>query len=61
MLLNTSFNVRGEPIVCTPEQAYLGFMHTGMDWLVIGNYLFDRQRQKNPVGMNNIPTGFSPD
>ena len=61
MLLNTSFNVRGEPIVCTPEQAYLGFMRTGMDWLVIGNYLFDRQRQKDPVGMNNTPTGFSPD
>jgi carbamoyltransferase len=45
MLINTSFNVRGEPIVCTPEDAYLGFMKTGMDYLVIGNYLFDKKKQ----------------
>jgi len=35
VLINTSFNVRGEPIVCTPEQAYLCFMRTGMDFLVL--------------------------
>lgn len=46
MLINTSFNVRGEPIVCTPQDAYLGFMQTGLDYLVMGNYLFDKRKQK---------------
>ena len=45
LLVNTSFNVRGEPIVCTPEDAYRCFMRTDMDYLVIGNHLFDKQRQ----------------
>ncbi len=49
MLINTSFNVRGEPIVCNPEDAYLGFMRTQMDLLVIGNYLFDKKDQKQLV------------
>jgi len=40
MLVNTSFNVRGEPIVCTPADAYRCFVNTGMDDLVMGNYLF---------------------
>ena len=47
MLINTSFNVKGEPIVCNPEYAYLGFMRTQMDFLVIGNYLFDKKDQKH--------------
>ncbi len=42
MLVNTSFNRRGEPIVCTPEDAYQCFMDTGMNWLVINNYLFGK-------------------
>ena len=45
MLVNTSFNVRGEPIVCTPEDAYRCFMNTEMDYLVIGNYVFDKSEQ----------------
>lgn len=45
MLVNTSFNVRGEPIVCTPEDAYLCFMRTEMDFLAMGNYLFDKRDQ----------------
>ena len=45
MLINTSFNVRGEPIVCTPDDAYRCFMKCGMDFLVIGNYLFDKKQQ----------------
>lgn len=45
VLVNTSFNVRGEPIVCTPEEAYRCFMRTEMDYLVIGNRLFDKQQQ----------------
>ena len=39
VIINTSFNVRGEPIVCTPEHAYLCFMRTNMDCLVLGNFL----------------------
>jgi carbamoyltransferase len=46
MLINTSFNVRGEPIVCSLHDAYLGFMRTDMDYLVLGNYLFDKRLQK---------------
>lgn len=45
MMVNTSFNVRGEPIVCTPEDAYQCFMRTDMDYLVIGNYLFSKEEQ----------------
>ncbi len=46
-IINTSFNVRGEPIVCTPEDAYKCFMRTDIDFLVMGNYLLDKTEQKN--------------
>jgi len=45
VVVNTSFNVRGEPIVCTPKDAYICFMRTEMDYLVLGNLLFDKNRQ----------------
>ena len=45
LLVNTSFNVRGEPIVCSPEDAYRCFMRTEMDYLVINDYLFDKKLQ----------------
>ncbi len=45
VLVNTSFNVRGEPIVCTPDDAYRCFVNTEMDYLVIGNCLLDRAAQ----------------
>lgn len=45
MLINTSFNVRGEPIVNTPSDAWLAFMRTEMDYLVIGNYVFEHDQQ----------------
>jgi carbamoyltransferase len=45
LIVNTSFNVRGEPIVCTPGDAYRCFMRTEMDFLVMGNYLYDKQNQ----------------
>ena len=45
MVVNTSFNVRGEPIVCSPEDAYLCFMRTNMDHLVLGPYLLDKEQQ----------------
>ena len=45
VLVNTSFNVRGEPIVCTPEDAYRCFMRTEMDYLVLENYLLPKSEQ----------------
>ena len=45
VLINTSFNVRGEPIVCTPEDAYRCFMRTEMDYLVLENILLDKKDQ----------------
>jgi carbamoyltransferase len=45
VLINTSFNVRGEPIVCTPEDAYRCFMRTEMDHLVLGGHLLDKAAQ----------------
>lgn len=45
LLINTSFNVRGEPPVCTPAQAYACFLRTEMDYLVLGNLVLDRQQQ----------------
>ncbi|OFV88026.1 MAG: hypothetical protein A2V74_08670 [Acidobacteria bacterium RBG_16_70_10] len=45
VIINTSFNVRGEPIVCTPHDAYLCFMRTNMDHLVLGHHLLDRREQ----------------
>ena len=45
VIVNTSFNVRGEPIVCTPDDAYRCFMRTEMDFLVVGNYVLDKKDQ----------------
>ncbi|MBI3798671.1 MAG: hypothetical protein HY268_17110, partial [Deltaproteobacteria bacterium] len=46
VIVNTSFNVRGEPIVCTPEEAYRCFMRTEMDVLVLQNYVLNKTNQK---------------
>jgi carbamoyltransferase len=45
VIVNTSFNVRGEPIVCSPEDAYRCFMGTEMDYLVMGDFLFKKEEQ----------------
>ncbi|MBD3379886.1 MAG: hypothetical protein GF408_05430 [Candidatus Omnitrophica bacterium] len=45
VLVNTSFNVRGEPIVCTPKDAYECFMKTGMDYLVMGDYVVSKKEK----------------
>ena len=47
VLVNTSFNVRGEPIVCTPDDAYRCFMNTEMDFLILGSYVIERTAQPN--------------
>lgn len=46
VIVNTSFNVRGEPIVCTPDDAFRCFMRTELDYLVMGDFLFDKKDQK---------------
>src|SRR6266850_1364341 len=46
VVVNTSFNVRGEPIVCTPEDSYRCFMRTEMDFLMLENFVLDKQEQK---------------
>ncbi len=45
VIINTSFNVRGEPIVCRPVEAYICFMRTNIDYLFLGTYLLDKTRQ----------------
>jgi carbamoyltransferase len=45
VMINTSFNVRGEPIVESPEDAYRCFMRTGMDYLVLGSFLLSKNDQ----------------
>ena len=45
VIINTSFNVRGEPIVCSPQDAYTCFMRTEMDYLVMGSFLLDKKDQ----------------
>ena len=47
VIVNTSFNVRGEPIVCTPDDAYRCFVRTHMDCLVLGKYVIEKQAQTN--------------
>ena len=46
VIINTSFNVRGEPIVCTPHDAYLCFMRTNMDYLVMDRFVLDKRQMK---------------
>jgi carbamoyltransferase len=61
VIVNTSFNVRGEPIVCTPEDACTCFMRTQMDYLVMGNYLLDKKEQKSLKGDSDWQTEFELD
>ena len=48
VIVNTSFNVRGEPIVCSPEDAFRCFARTNMDFLVLGPYVIDKKEQNLP-------------
>jgi len=58
--VNTSFNVRGEPIVCTPEDAFRCFMGSELDALAAGNcYL--RKESQDPARKRNYETAFEPD
>ena len=61
VIVNTSFNVRGEPIVCTPKDAYRCFMRTEMDYLVLGNYLLDKKDQPKFTEAGNWRREFTLD
>lgn len=56
VLVNTSFNVRGEPIVCAPDDAYRCFVNTEMDYLVMGNFLLERTAQPH----RQLPRSYEP-
>lgn len=58
VVINTSFNVRGEPIVCTPEDAYRCFMRTGIDYLVLENFLIEKTKQPNWEDKDNWREDF---
>ncbi|GJQ64518.1 MAG: nodulation protein [Melioribacteraceae bacterium] len=60
IIVNTSFNVRGEPIVCTPDDAFRCFMRTEMDYLVLGNFILGKKEQKISVEHFRKET-FKPD
>ena len=61
MLINTSFNVRGEPIVCTPLDAYRCFMGTDMDILVIENFVLVKSEQHNSLNNEEYLNNFNLD
>ena len=54
VLVNTSFNVRGEPIVCTPDDAYRCFVNTEMDYLVLGSFVIERTAQPGQVPQRRV-------
>ncbi|HYJ47748.1 MAG TPA: carbamoyltransferase C-terminal domain-containing protein, partial [Pyrinomonadaceae bacterium] len=56
VLVNTSFNVRGEPIVCTPEEAYACFMRTEMDCLVMEDYVVEKSEQGKALFVEETQT-----
>ena len=60
VLINTSFNVRGEPIVCTPQDAYACFMRTGMDVLVIEDCVLLKSEQPEQAP-EEMEVAFNPD
>ena len=60
LIVNTSFNVRGEPIVCTPSDAYKCFMGTELDYLVIGDFILDKKDQDTKL-KKNYTKEFDPD
>jgi carbamoyltransferase len=61
VVVNTSFNVRGEPIVCTPEDAWRCFTRTQMDYLVLGPFVIDRKQQNLPEPDTRWMGEFVPD
>ena len=61
MLVNTSFNIRGEPIVCTPENACNCFLHTDMDILVLENFVLKKDPNARRTDRESYIKRFEPD
>ncbi|MFA5062543.1 MAG: carbamoyltransferase C-terminal domain-containing protein, partial [Candidatus Omnitrophota bacterium] len=61
VIINTSFNIRGEPLVCSPEDAFRCFMRTEMDNLVMGRFLLDKKEQEAVNNGENRQEAFEPD
>lgn len=61
VIINTSFNVRGEPIVCSPENALRCFLRTEMDYLVMGSYIIAKERVKKERFAKMLDEVFEPD
>ena len=61
IVINTSFNVRGEPIVCTPEDAFNCFMRTEMDYLIMDRFLLDKKKQDSLMKEQIPKAHFEPD
>ena len=61
LLVNTSFNIRGEPIVCRPEEAYRCFMFTNMDVLVMESFICVREKQPAMPGSEEYKNEFKLD
>ena len=60
VLVNTSFNVRGEPIICTPEDAFACFMGSKIEFLAVGNCVLHKDQQ-NPALARDYKHAFAPD
>ena len=61
VIVNTSFNIRGEPLVCTPENAYKCFMFTEMDILVLENFILFKEEQPKIEGIEEYQKQFTLD
>lgn len=61
VIINTSFNVRGEPLVLSPEDAFRCFMHTEMDYLVMGSFILDKRKQKTYPQQKRYSANFELD
>jgi carbamoyltransferase len=61
VIINTSFNVRGEPIVCSLTDAFRCFMQTDIDYLVINNFIIDKQKNQHLKNKFTYKKGFEPD
>jgi len=61
VVINTSFNVRGEPIVCTPLDAIKCFLRTDMDYLILGSYVLDKRKIKESGYQMPVSDKFDPD
>jgi carbamoyltransferase len=61
VIINTSFNVRGEPIVCTPFDAIKCFLRTDMDYLILGNFVLDKRKIKESGYQMQISETFALD